>query len=126
MGVVVNELHTRLYGTPAEPEAQESITEAYVQVQLRVDADPSFVAQQKKLLSGLVQERNALIHEDLADFDPSSKESCRRWITRLDEQNARILDRHKELKQLLDITSEAAQHLLVDIESGTPHGIKHS
>jgi hypothetical protein len=117
MGALVNELHTRLYGIAVEPEVQKSIAEAYIQVRLRVNADPSFVAQQKKLLSDLVLERNALIHQDLAEFDPRSQESCRRWITRLNEQNERILAQHKELQQLLDMTSEGAKHLLADLEA---------
>src|SRR5205085_8937566 len=91
MGKLVNELHTPLYCTPAELEVQEPITELFVRIGLRVDANPNYIAQQKKMLDDLVQERNALIHQDLADFDPNSAESCRRWITRLDEQNERIV-----------------------------------
>jgi hypothetical protein len=117
MGNLVNELHTRLYGTPAEPEVQEPLTELFVRIGLRVDADPNYIAQQKKMLDDLVQERNALIHQDLADFDPDSEVSCRRWITRLDEQNERILSIHKRLQQLLETHSEAAKHMLVALES---------
>jgi hypothetical protein len=116
MGNLVNELDTRLYGTPAELEVQEPITELFVRIQFRLDADPNYVAQQKKMLHDLVQERNALIHQDLADFDPNSAESCRRWITRLDEQNERIVSIHKGLQQLLETHSEAAKHLLVALE----------
>jgi hypothetical protein len=117
MGNLANELHTRLYGTPAEPEDQESITELFVRIGLRVDADPDYVAQQKKMLSDLVLERNSLIHQDLAGFDPNSEASCRGWISRLDEQNERIVALHKELQQLLDVHVEAAKHMLVALES---------
>ncbi len=78
------------------------------------------------MLRDLVLERNALIHQDLAEFDPRSQESRRRWITRLNEQNERILAQHKELQQLLDMTSEAAKHLLADLEAGSPQGHKHA
>ena len=118
MGNLANELHTRLYGTFAEPEVQASITELFVLIALRVDADPDYVARQKRMLNDLVSERNTLIHQDLADFDPNSEESCRRWITRLDEQNDRIITLHKELQILLDIHNEAAWHILVQIVSG--------
>ncbi len=117
MGNLAKELHKHLYGTPAEPEAEESITEVFIRIGLRVDADPNYVAQQKKMLENLVQERNALIHQELAGFDPNSEESCRRWITRLDEQNERIIALHKELQQLLDVHNEAAKHILVALES---------
>ena len=127
MGNLAKELHTRLYGTPPEPELQESITELFVSIGLRVNADPDYVAQQKKMLSDLVLERNSLIHQDLADFDPNSEESCRRWITRLDEQNERIVTLHKGLQQLLDVHSEAAKHLLVALESEEfRQGLKHA
>ncbi len=64
-----------------------------------------------------MQERNNLIHQDLASFDPNSEESCRKWITRLDEQNERVVAIHKELQQFLDLHIEAAQHILVALES---------
>ncbi len=117
MGKLAKELHNHLYGTPAEPESEESITEVFIRISLRVDADPNYVAQQKKMLENLVRERNALIHQELAGFDPTSEESCRRWITRLDEQNERIIALHKELQQLLDLHNEAAEHILVAFES---------
>jgi hypothetical protein len=117
MGTLANELDTRLYGTLVEPEVQASITELFVYIGFRVDADPDYVARQKKMLSDLVQERNSLIHQDLADFDPNSEESCRRWITRLDEQNDRIITLHKELQLFLDTHNEAARQILAAIES---------
>ena len=117
MGNLAKELHKHLYGTPAEPEAEESITEVLIRIGFRVDADPNYVAHQKKMLDDLVQERNALIHQDLADFDPNSEESCRRWIARLDQQNERIVALHKGLQQLLETQGEAAKHMLVALES---------
>lgn len=117
MGNLVNELHVRLYDTPAEPEVEESIKEVFVRIGLRVNAEPDFVAHQKKRLSDLVLERNALIHQELAEFDPDSQESCRKWIARWDEQNERIVAQHKEVQQLLDLHSEAAKHMLAALES---------
>jgi len=117
MGNLANELHAGLYGTPAEPEVQSSITELFVRIGFRVNADPGYVAQQKKMLNDLVLERNSLIHQDLADFDPNSEDSCRRWITRLDEQNDRIIVIHKELQLLLDTHNEVARHMLAAMES---------
>ena len=127
MGNLVNELHTRLYGTPAEPEVQEPITELFIRIGLRVDADPHYVAQQKKMLADVALERNALIHQDLAGFDPNSEDSCREWISRLDEQNERIVALHKELQQLLDVHIDAAKHILVALESEEfRQGFKHT
>lgn len=55
MGNLVNELHQRLYGKPAEPALQDSITEVVVRIQFRVDADADYVAAQKKSLCDLVR-----------------------------------------------------------------------
>lgn len=117
MGNLVNELHQRLYGKPAEAELQDSITDLVVRIQFRVDADADYVAAQKTSLSDLVRERNNLIHQDLAEFDPDSEESCRQWIKRLDDQNARIEAQHRGLQQLLDVHNEAARHILDSIQS---------
>lgn len=117
MGNLAKELHLRLFGTAAEPEAQESITELFVQIGFRIEADPDYVTQQKNVLRDLVLERNNLIHQDLNGFDPDSEESCRQWITRLDKQNERIVALHKELQQLLDLHCEAAKHILVALDS---------
>lgn len=118
MGNLVKELHQRLYGKPAEPEVQEPIREVVIGVGLRVNRDADYIDLQKKRLKDLVHERNNLIHQDLAEFDPNAEESCRRWITRLDEQNERIEAQHRELKQLLDLHNEAAKHILTFMQSG--------
>lgn len=121
MGNLVNEFHKRLYGKPVEPEIRESITQVFVRVQFRVEAEPDYVARQQKRLSDLVLERNNLIHHDLAEFDPSSEESCRHWIAHLDEQNERIVAQHRELQDLLDLHSEAAKQIFAFIQSDEFH-----
>jgi hypothetical protein len=121
MGNLVNELHKRLYGKPVEPDIQESITQIFVRVQFRVEADPDYVARQRKKLSDLVLERNNLVHQDLAEFDPSSEESCRRWIARLNEQDEQIVAQHRELQDLLDVHNEAAKKIFALIQSDEFH-----
>jgi hypothetical protein len=116
MGNLAKELHARLFGTPAEPQVQESITELFIQIGLRIDADPDYVTRQKKVLNDLVLERNSLIHQDLNGFDANSEESCRHWIARLDKQNERIVALHKELQHLLDLHNEAAKQILVALD----------
>jgi hypothetical protein len=118
MGNLVNELHQQLYGKPAEAEDRASISKLAVRIQFRLDGDPNYIAQQKKKLGDLVQERNNLIHQDLAEFDPNSEESCRRWIVRLDEQNARVEAQVREFQQLLNIQNEGMRHLMASNQAG--------
>jgi hypothetical protein len=112
LGGLVSELNTRLYGKPSDPKTTKEIAEAWLTVQFRVDADPKYIREQSRKLQDLVKERNRLIHHDLSDFDPSSAESCRRWITRLDEQNERIMERLKAVQQLVDQLREGFTKIL--------------
>ncbi len=43
MGNLAKELHKHLYGTPAKAEFQESITEVFIRIGLRMEADPDYV-----------------------------------------------------------------------------------
>lgn len=117
MGALVKELHERLYGKPCDPETSKTIAEASVSFQFRVDADLDYISQQKQQLSELVMERNQLIHQDLADFDPNSMESCQHWIARLDEQNARIMTQFKIVQELVATCREGFQKLLATASS---------
>jgi len=117
MGTVVSELHERLFGKPTDPQTTKAITEASLAIGFRVDADPNYLNQQKQKLNDLVIERNQLIHQDLAAFDPASAESCRHWITRLDEQNERILIQLKAAQQLVNTCRQAFQELLTAMNS---------
>ena len=117
MGTLVSELHERLYGQPPDPQTTQDITEASLAIGFRVDADPDYLDQQKQKLNALVIERNELVHQGLAAFDPSSAESCRHWITRLDEQNERILAQLKAVQHLVETCKQAFQELLTAMNS---------
>jgi hypothetical protein len=117
MGTVVSELHERLYGKPTDPQTSKALTEASLAIGFRVDADPKYLVQQKQKLNALVVERNRLIHQDLATFDPASAESCRQWIMRLDDQNERILAQLKAVQHLVNTCKQAFQELLTAMNS---------
>jgi hypothetical protein len=117
LGMVVSELHESLYGKPPDLLTAKGITQASLAIGFRVNADPQYLNQQKQKLSDLVTERNQLIHHDLAAFDPDSIESCRHWITRLDEQNERILIQLKAAQQLVDACKQSFQEILTAMGS---------
>ena len=68
-------------------------------------------------LRSLVAERNRLIHQDLATFDPTLAGSCRKLIPFLDEQNQRILSQIKALEQLHSAAVEGFQALFSSLSS---------
>jgi hypothetical protein len=117
MGAVISELHERLYGKPTDLPTTKALTEAFLAIGFRVDADPIYIDQQKQRLNDLVIERNQLIHQDLASFDPASGECCRKWMTRLDEQNERILIQLKAAQQFVSTCRQAFQEMLVAMDS---------
>lgn len=117
LGMVVSELHESLYGKPPDLQTAKGITEASLTIGFRVDADTNYINRQKQKLNDLVAERNQLIHHDLAGFDPTSADSCRDWITRLDQQNERILLQLNATQQLIDICKQAFQKMLPAMES---------
>lgn len=117
MGTVVSQLHAQLYGKPADPQTTKALTKASLAIEFRIEVAPGEPGQEKQKLSDLVTERNRLIHQDLANFDPDSAESCRHWITRLDEQNERILIQLKDAQQLVDTCKQAFQELRAAMDS---------
>lgn len=116
-GGLVSELNERLYGKPIEPSFTEPIIEAWLNIGFRIDGDHKYISEQKRKLQNLVAERNQLIHHDLSNFDPSSAESCRIWIARLDDQNQRILERLATVQQLIDQCRDGFNKLLAAMEA---------
>jgi hypothetical protein len=116
-GALVSELNQCVHEKPIEPKVIRTTGEAWLTFGFRVDADPQFVSKQKRKLQDLVDERNRLIHHDLADFDPASSESCRNWICRLDEQNQRILEQLKVAQQLVNQCREAFGKIVSAMET---------
>jgi len=94
----------------------EDRTEAWVSLSFKIENEEGTLPQQKAALNFLVSERNRLIHQMLADFDPESKESCHALITDLDKQNVIIKREYKNLQNLLKALYEAKKELLMEIE----------
>lgn len=117
MGAVVSELHERIYGKVPDLETTTAITEASLTFGFCVEIDPQNLAAEKQRLTDLVRERNQLIHHDLSGFDPNSVESCRHWITGLDEQNERIVKEFEYVQRLVNSCKEAFQKLLKAMDS---------
>jgi len=117
MGKVVNALHQSIYEKPPDLQTTAAIAKASLSVSFRIAVGPGDLRQEKQSLEDLVKERNQLIHHDLAGFNPDSVESCRRWITRLDEQNDRIVIQVKYAQRLVDTCKQAFREIMVALDS---------
>jgi hypothetical protein len=68
-------------------------------------------AQWQNAMNAVVSERNALVHQMLATFDPSSLESCESLSARLDEQRSRIIPAYQHLESIVIAIRESHRDL---------------
>lgn len=115
MGTVAGKFHAGVFGYGCEAEPPGDLAEIWISSSIRIEADPGSAETRKRALSELVLERNDLIHQKLATFDPDSIESCRSLIEVLDQQNERILRQLDDLGLLIrnfkDLFSELRSYL---------------
>lgn len=89
-------------------------------------SDSDFLNAQKQALSKIVEERNKLIHQDLALLDTSSVEDYHNLIIFLDEQNPRLLDHLEDLGWILTSFIDCLQDLQLFTKSPEFHQFIHS
>ena len=120
LGVLVKEFLSTVYANDlptAEPSpGDDSSSEIWISFSLRVERDDQHIRAQREAWSRVVAERNALIHETLGAFDPSSDEDCRGLISSLDEQNERLLAQYELVTQMVGSVRSLQRGLLANLE----------
>lgn len=91
---------------PESPKLEPESQHISVSFSLRIESDAEFAKQRKRALSSVVAERNRLIHQSLAAFDPDSIESCTELALALDEQHARIWPEYEILRSMVLAVTE--------------------
>ena len=89
----------------------EDRSQAWVSLSFQIENQDGTLPQQRVAFNYLVSERNRLIHQMLADFDPGSNESCNALITELDKQNEMIQREYINLQNLLRALHEGKNEL---------------
>jgi hypothetical protein len=92
--------------------------ELWVSTSFRIETSADVAKARKQALSAVVSERNTLIHQWLADFDPNSIESCKHLSAALDRQHEKIWPEFKILQSMVRTFRELTQELRKQIESG--------
>ena len=87
-------------------DAQKDIHNLSISFSFRIDAAPELAKERKKALSFVVAERNKLIHQTLAKFDPSSIDSCVKLSTILDDQHEKIWPEFEILRSMVNALME--------------------
>lgn len=93
-------------------EYPDDRNEAWVSLSVQIENEDGTLPQQKAAFNYLVSERNRLIHQMLAGFDPDSADSCKALITELDKQNEMIQREYMNLQNFLRTLHEARKELL--------------
>ena len=107
LGALVTEFNRDVLRDVEEPEPPKSLTKPWIALSLNVaSTSPD---ECKETLRTLVEERNRLIHHDLANIDVNSTEDYRNLIALLDEQNPRLLAQLDHLRWMLGSLSETVQ-----------------
>lgn len=96
----------------------DDLTGPWVSFSLEVESDGEFRKERQKTLKMVVEERNKLIHQMLAHFDPDSLESCIQTASELDRQNAAVMPEYRLLVSLVNALRGAHEDLLCWLDSG--------
>lgn len=100
--------------SPASPPP-ENLTVPWYRFEVSLADGGSSRNEWRRVMRGVVRERNQLLHRRLAEWDSDSVESCRELCAELDAQRERMREPHEHLRSLvrgiLEARSEAAQAL---------------
>ena len=102
MGNLVKNFVASVYSEPnLEQEPPVDNEQAWMSFTFTIETDEASIEQRKAALSAIVQERNALIHQMLGQFDHKSVESCRQLNDVLDKQSERMRPEFEALRTLV-------------------------
>ena len=109
LGALVTEFNRSILCDVERAEPPAYLTKPCLSLSFNVTSTHSDEWQQA--LRTLVEERNSLIHHDLADIDVTSVEDYRNLIALLDEQNPRLIAELDNLRWMLSAFSESVQDI---------------
>ena len=104
----VKSTYSRSASSDPDPE---DITEAWFSFSFEIESDEDFAKEKKKALKVIVEERNILVHQMLAHFNPSSLDSCKQLCAELDNQNAKIVPEYKFFQSMVGALKDAQKEL---------------
>ena len=109
LGALVTEFTRSICRDVEEVEPPKHLTKPWLSLSFNIT--PTHSDEWQQALRALVEERNSLIHHDLADIDVTSIEDYRNLIALLDEQNPRLIAELDNLRWMLSSLSESVQDM---------------
>jgi hypothetical protein len=124
LGRLMERAAGNLYGNSSAanlPPGAESETRLSVAFSLEGGKDEA--RMWRTTMMSVVQERNVLIHQMLARFDPRSMQSCERLCSELDAQRERIFPAYSHLESLVLAVRDAYKDLKSEIDEQFNRGL---
>jgi hypothetical protein len=115
MGVLVDKASKAIRSD--HKSAPQDATEVWISFSLKLDDGVLQPREWRRMIGEVVKERNALIHQMLASFDPSSLDSCNALSGLLDVQRERILPAYQHLESLVKAIRETHQEIAANVDS---------
>ena len=123
MGQLVADATKALHRDPdSTPRLPTDLNEVWFSYSFTISETREDAREWRKLMEAVVTERNALIHQMLATFDPNSLESCESLCVKLDEQRSRILQAYEQLESIVLAIRESHRELAKGVDDTGPQG----
>ena len=117
MGTLIDDAADALHrGEQSIQQLPKNATEAWFSCSFTIGETKQDAQEWRKVMSTVVAERNALIHQMLVPFDPASIESCESLSLALDDQRSRILSAYTHLESVIRAVREAHKDMGKDID----------
>jgi hypothetical protein len=113
LGALVQEMATTLFDNHTTTQGRlELVPEAWLSMKFTLEGGQEAAESWKKEMMAIVKERNELVHQMLASFDPNSIQSCEVLAVALDAQRTRILPVYQHIQSLLLALKESQVEML--------------
>jgi len=117
LGSLVDKLFRAVVADDSSTQTDPDRPDGAWSVSFSVDFGADGRSDSKEALGLIVKERNALIHQMMAKFDPKSLESCHSLISTLDAQRDKIKPHYESLRSMVNAVLDGRKELLEIIES---------
>ncbi len=118
LGWLVEDFFKTVYSSHSSNDSPATeLDEVWMSVSIRIESNKDSIQDRRRQLRELVKERNLLVHQLLANFDPDSAESCEKLIRLLDEQVDRLELQYRPLMHFIGNLRIAQQEILKQFEA---------
>lgn len=105
-------------GESPDPRGPDDLAEPWFSFSCEILSSEEFIKERRRELKTVVEQRNKLIHQMLADFNPNSMESCLKLSSELDQQHDTIMPEYEFLKSMVEALRSAQCEMIRQLASG--------